>query len=176
MSLTIRPAHGNDIPQLAEIMEAAITRLQEGFIDAPTIEASRAVMGLDRTLIADGTYYVAEIGGVAAGCGGWSARTTLFGGSHSADRDDASLDPAQEPARFRAMYTHPDFVRRGVGKAILAHAEQAAREAGFTQGILMATLAGVPLYRACGWHEIAPHEALLPDGRAVPMVKMGKAL
>lgn len=176
MTLTLRRATLDDVPRIMDIMEAAIAELQQGFLDAATIEASRAVMGLDTTLITDGTYYVAESDSVIAGCGGWSRRTTLFGGNHSAGRSDALLDPATEPARFRAMYTHPAFTRRGIGGAILNHAEQAALAEGFSEGILMATLAGVPLYRHKGWLEIAPHDAVLPDGRAVPMVRMGKTL
>ncbi|MER8396395.1 GNAT family N-acetyltransferase [Mesorhizobium sp. M1340] len=48
------------------------------------------------------------------------------------------------------MYTHPSFIRRGVGRLILTLCEDAARGEGFTSVELMATMAGEPLYRACG--------------------------
>src|SRR3954452_7514428 len=122
-------------------MEAAIGELQKGFLDAAQIESSRAIMGLDTQLIDDGTYFVAEIDGQIAGCGGWSRRATLYGGDHSAGRDAALLVPGVHPARVRAMYTHPDYVRRGVGRLVLSRCETAAAAEGFTEFELMATLA-----------------------------------
>jgi GNAT superfamily N-acetyltransferase len=133
-------------------------------------------MGLDTQLIADGTYFVVERDGAIAGCGGWSRRATLFGGDQTAGREVRLLDPASEPARVRAMYTHPLFVRRGVGREILAACEHAARADGFTRVELAATLAGVPLYHACGYLELEPFEAETPSGVRVPLVRMGKTL
>ena len=73
------------------------------------------------------------------------------------------------------MYTHPAFKRRGVGRLILAEAEKAAAAEGFRRVELMATLAGVPLYRACGYAEIERRTADV--GRVlVPLILMGKDL
>jgi GNAT superfamily N-acetyltransferase len=108
--------------------------LQVGFLTPEQIAASRMIMGLDTQLIEDGTYYVATVGGELAGCGGWSRRNTLYGGDHSPGRDAALLDPARDAARIRAMYTHPAFARRGVGRLILAVCERAAVAAGFGGG------------------------------------------
>jgi GNAT superfamily N-acetyltransferase len=91
------------------------------------VKASYEVMGLDTQLITDGTYFVVEDGDEIAGCGGWSRRATLFGGDHSAGRDAALLDPAHDAARVRAMYTHPDHTRKGVGRMVLDACEAAAR-------------------------------------------------
>ena len=156
-------------------MDLAIGELQKPFLPETGIAASRAIMGLDTQLIDDGTYFVVEIGGQVAGCGGWSRRAPLYGGDQSPGRDAAYLDPARDAARVRAMYTHPDFTRRGVGRLILDLCERAAREAGFVRVELMGTLAGEPLYRTCGYAEI---ERLTDDrgGVAVPLVRMGKRL
>src|SRR5262245_58233398 len=145
MRLTHRPATREDLPSLEPMVDRAIEELQRGYLDATQIAASHAIMGIDTQLIDDGTYIVVEADGALAGCGGWSRRATLFGGDHSAGRDAHLLDPAVDPARVRAMYTHPDFTRRGVGRLILSVCESAAASEGFTRLQLHATLAGLPL-------------------------------
>jgi len=130
-SFDLRPADETDLERLRGLMDLAISRLQNAFLTPDQVAASRHVMGLDTQLIADRTYFVVEAAGRVAGCGGWSRRATLFGGDHSAGRDAALLDPARDAARVRAMYTHPDFVRRGVGRLILQACESAAAAEGF---------------------------------------------
>jgi len=175
MELRHRLARRADVAALAALMEAAIAQLQAPFLDAAQIAASRALMGLDRQLIDDGTYFVVEQGAALAGCGGWSRRATVYGGDHSPGRDPALLDPARDAARVRAMYTHPAFARRGVGRLILALCEDAARGEGFSRAELVATLAGEPLYAACGYR---PTQRFSDDrgGVAVPLVRMAKDL
>jgi GNAT superfamily N-acetyltransferase len=158
-------------------MNRAIDALQRDFLDPQQIVASRSVMGLDTQLIRDGTYFLVESGGALAGCGGWSRRATLYGGDHSTDlRDPAPLDPVTDAARVRAMFTDPGFARRGIGRLILLLCEEAASAAGFRRTELMATLAGEPLYRTCGYEEIERVTTPLIDGVAVPLVRMGKLL
>ncbi|MEQ1494867.1 MAG: GNAT family N-acetyltransferase [Novosphingobium sp.] len=174
--IAIRLATDADLPVLRAIMEDAIAQLQAGFLSPREIESSRALMGLDRQLVADQTYFIAEIGGEAAGCGGWSKRATLYGSDASEGlREPRLLDPEHEAARIRAMYTSPHFARHGVGRAVLEHCENAARAAGFARAELMATLAGEPLYRITGYQLI---EEIHDDrgGVPVPMKRMGKAL
>jgi GNAT superfamily N-acetyltransferase len=155
-------------------MNASIAELLKPFLSPAQIEASYAVMGLDKQLIEDGTYFVVEQDGVIAGCGGWSRRATLFGGDHSANRDAALLDPKKDAARVRAMYTHPAFTRRGVGRMILDTSERAAAAEGFTRVELAATAGGEPLYRACGYTPLSRFQS--GPGDIVPMCLMSKAL
>ena len=171
--LTIRPATVEDVTLLQPLVDAAIDELQQGYLDDEQIRGSHAIMGIDTQLIDDGTYFVVECDGVVAGCGGWSRRATLYGANHSPGRDAALLDPAADPARVRAMYTHPSYTRLGVGRLILATCEAAAASEGFRELELMATLSGLPLYRSAGFVAV---EEVVDDagGIAIPLVRMRK--
>jgi GNAT superfamily N-acetyltransferase len=174
-TLTHRLAHRDDLDALRALMDAAISQLQKPFLDERQIASSRAIMGLDTQLIDDGTYFIVEADGELAGCGGWSRRATLYGGDQSPGRSAALLDPARDAARVRAMYTHPQHTRKGVGRLILSLCEEAARSEGFRTVELMATMAGEPLYSACGYE---PSERVVDDrgGVAVPLLRMSKPL
>lgn len=174
MQFSHRVARLADISALQRVMDAAIRGLLPEFLASEQVEASFAIMGIDTQLIADGTYFILEQDGHVAGCGGWSRRATLFGGDHTAGRDARLLDPATEAARIRAMYTAPAFVRRGVGRAIIALCEAAARAEGFTRIELGATAGGRPLYRACGYTEIGRLDVATPGGVTVPITRMEK--
>jgi GNAT superfamily N-acetyltransferase len=174
-ALRHRLARHADVAALTDLMERAIAELQKPYLDAAQVAASRTIMGLDTQLIDDRTYFVIEQGTALAGCGGWSRRQTMYGGDRSPGRDAALLDPARDAARIRAMYTHPAFVRRGVGRLILALCEDAARAEGFSRAELVATMAGLPLYAACGYRAV---DRFTDDrgGVAVPLLRMTKDL
>jgi len=158
------------------LIDASIRELLKPRLSAAQVEASRAIMGLDTQLIDDQTYFVVESDGRIAGCGGWSRRATPFGGDHSSNRDDRPLDPGADPARIRAMYTHPDFARRGVGRMILSLCEAAAAEAGFRRVELVATLAGERLYSACGYEILERIVEITASGMSIPIVRMAKTI
>lgn len=174
--LTHRLALTSDIPTLKSLMADSIRELLRDFLPPDAVEASFEVMGLDTQLIDDGTYFVVACEGAIVGCGGWSRRNTLFGGDHTAARNDALLDPKTDAARVRAMYTSPEFARRGVGRLVLMLCEQAAAAEGFSRVELAATLAGEPLYRACGYKEIERFEAQTSKAIPIPLIRMGKAI
>jgi len=174
-NLHVRIARLDELAALNALMELAIAELLKPFLNAAEIASSRAIMGLDSQLVRDGTYFVVEDDGALAGCGGWSRRATMYGGDVSPGRDPALLDPARDAARVRAMYTHPSFVRRGVGRLILAQCEAAARAEGFTRAELVSTMAGMPLYLACGYQPVE-HFSDDRGGTPVPLARMIKAL
>ena len=174
-TLTHRLATRDDLGVLRMLMDAAISELQRPFLNERQIAASRTIMGLDTQLIDDETYFIVESDGELAGCGGWSRRATLYGSDQSPGRSAALLDPAKDAARVRAMYTHPSYTRKGVGRLILSLCEEAARSEGFKRVELVATMAGEPLYRASGYE---PSERFMDDrgGVAVPLLRMSKLL
>lgn len=174
-TLTHRPAKREDLEALKTLMDAAISENQKAYLDESQIASSRAIMGLDTQLIDDGTYFIIEINGQLAGCGGWSRRATMYGGDQTPGRSAALLNPAKDPARIRAMYTHPAHTRKGIGKLIISLCEDAAKAEGFTKMELVATLSGEPLYRACGFEA---YENITDDrgGAGVPLLRMRKSL
>ena len=175
-SWPVRIATREDIARIRPLMDRSIRELLRPYLPPEAVEASFEIMGLDTQLIDDGTYFAIDDAGRIIGCGGWSRRATLFGGDHTSGRSPTLLNPETDAARVRAMYTSPDYVRRGVGRAILVACERAATAAGFKRTELMATMAGEPLYRACGYSVIEPASSTTSMGVRVPLLRMGKTL
>ncbi|NCV87918.1 MAG: GNAT family N-acetyltransferase, partial [Oxalobacteraceae bacterium] len=69
--------------RLRALMTRSIEILQDDFLTPAQITASHGVMGIDTQLVRDQTYFVIEAGDTIAGCGGWSWRSTLYGGDDS---------------------------------------------------------------------------------------------
>lgn len=137
-------------------------------------------MGVDQTLIDDETYFLIETvrnqETIVVACGGWGKRRTLFGGDHTAGRDDSLSDPGVDAARIRAMYTHPEWIRCGIGTLLLRLGEQAARAAGFNTIELGSTIPGEPFYLAQGYTELSREAFLAANGADNVVIKMGKSL
>jgi N-acetylglutamate synthase-like GNAT family acetyltransferase len=174
----LRTAVRADVPGIAALMRQSVLDVFPRFHDERETEAAaRYLTEPDTMLIDDGTYYVHEADdGQIVACGGWSRRGKLYTGSGDVPADARMLDPATEPARVRAMFVRADWTRRGLGRAILAKSEEAARAAGFRSMRLMATLPGEPLYRSFGFSEIARTEVPLPNGVLLAGVEMAYPL
>jgi GNAT superfamily N-acetyltransferase len=152
VSFHVRKAQRADQPRLERLIAVSARTLGIHAYRSEQIEAAlRGAFGVDTQLIDDGTYFVAEVGSVIIGCGGWSYRSTLFGGDRFEQRDSLELNPQTDAARIRAFFVAPSYARQGVGRALLINCEAAAQERGFTRFELMGTLTGVPFYRALGY-------------------------
>jgi len=180
LKLTHRLATPADVAAISELMQASIAGNMNAFLSAAEIESARESMGVDWTLIEDGTYFLidAVVNGqtVLVGCGGWGKRRTLYGGDHTAGRDDSFSDPALDAARIRAMYTHPAWVRRGVASLLLELGESAARDAGFRRIELGSTIPGEPFYLARGYKEVDRLRNIAANGSANVVIRMAKDL
>ncbi len=174
---TLRLARREDAPAIAGLIERSVLGLQaDDYTPAQMDGALGTVFGVDTRLIDDGGYFLVELAGELVGCGGWSWRQTLFGGDAVPGKDDARLDPAADPARVRAFFVAPEHARRGIGSLILAACETAAREHGFRQLELVATLTGEKLYARRGFEAVERYAVPLPNGAELPVVRMRRAI
>jgi GNAT superfamily N-acetyltransferase len=181
MKVQLRKATVADIPRLQKVIDASVRGLQAADYTPAQIEgALKSVYGVDSQLIADGTYFVAEIAEneetQIVACGGWSKRKTLYGGDQFAGREDSLLDPTRDPAKIRAFFVHPQWARRGIGSLMLEACENAAIVAGFTRLEMGATLSGVAFYRAKGYVEVENQAAPLGKGESLAIVRMAKEI
>jgi GNAT superfamily N-acetyltransferase len=163
------------MPALGALMDAAISELQRGFPRRRRDRFEPGDHGHRHAARRRRHVLRRRAEGELAGCGGWSRRATLYGGNQTPGRDSNLLDPSVDPARVRAMYTHPSYARRGVGRLILQLCESAAAAEGFTRLELMSTLSGEPLYTAYGFRPIERLEDAT-GGVPVPIVRMAKPI
>lgn len=172
-----RLALPSDAPRISELMRASVLDLFRRFYDQrQTASAAAYIAVIDMQLIEDGTYFVHEADEEIVACGGWSKRAKVYTGSGDQEGDERLLDPRTEPAHVRAMFVRSDWTRRGLGRAILESCERAAREEGFKDLALVATLPGEPLYQASGFREVERFTVTLPDGVSVEAVAMGRPI
>jgi GNAT superfamily N-acetyltransferase len=160
---------------LETLIPLSVRTLQAPYYSQAQMQAALGpIFGVDRQLIRDGTYFVAEDGGVIFGCGGWSRRRSLYGGDSGRSGEDDLLDPKRDAARIRAFFIHPAWARRGIGRSIMVACEQAIVAAGFRTVDIVATLAGEPLYASFDYTVVERYEIPMSGGLSLPVVRMTK--
>ena len=175
--MIIRKARIEEREAIQQLIAESARHLSREHYNDRQIEAAIAtVFGVDTDLIEDGTYFVVEIEGELAGCGGWSKRKTLFGGDQYSSRDAGYLDPKSDFAKIRAFFIHPDHARKGIARRILSECEKEARAQGFRALELMATLPGIEFYRSCGFTATGDFDLELVEGVKLELVPMRKEL
>jgi len=173
----LRLACEADVPALEALIPLSVRGLQAPYYSQAQMDAALGpVFGVDRQLVRDGTYFVAERDGAIVGCGGWSRRRSLYGGDGGRAGEDGPLDPERDPARVRAFFVHPAWARLGIGRSIMAACERAIVEARFRTVDIVATLAGEPLYASFGYAVVERYEVPMAGGLSLPVVRMTKSM
>ena len=87
MAIVVRLASLVDEAAIAALIAESSRTLLRPFYSEAQIEAAlQGTFGVDRSLIEDGTYFVAEEGGRIVGCGGWGRCARVFGAMGSLSR------------------------------------------------------------------------------------------
>jgi GNAT superfamily N-acetyltransferase len=92
-------------------------------------------------------------------------------------------DPAVDRASIRAIFTAPEYARRGLGTMMMRYCEARAQEGkagqvnGFKKLEMGATLSGVQLYERCGYVRSGRVDVVTcPNGEGIRVVHMVKDL
>ncbi|KAF2829726.1 hypothetical protein CC86DRAFT_316889 [Ophiobolus disseminans] len=189
-NFTFRTAILDDIPALQQMIGDSLRTLGLGYYTQAELDGSIGYLfGPDSVLIHDQTYFILHPNdqpSVICACGGWSFRKTLYGGDSAPSmlRMPEKRDPVVERASIRAIFTHPDWARRGLGTMLMRYCEARAQEGkpsenvgGFARLEMGATLSGVALYEKCGYVRSGSEDVVrCPNGEGIRIVRMTKDL
>lgn len=164
MPCRIRPTTPSDREAVAAVLRASYATLLKDVYAPDVLDSALAYLAQPNPrLLESGTYYIAERGAhEAAGCGGWSLEQP--------GDPDAPIDPAC--GHLRHFATHPDAVRRGVGRRLLETCVREAQAAGVERLECLSTRQAVPFYLALGLRVVGPVPCRLGPDVVLPGVAM----
>ena len=163
--IKIRTATPEDAALLTELITASYRQLDTGLYDSAQLAAALPVMSqANPKLLESGTYYVAEVDGTAAACGGWT-----FEKPGSGEVEDGV-------AHIRHFATHPDYLRRGLARLLLDHCLQEAKARGATLMKSQATLPAEKFYASAGFRTLRPIEVRMGPDIVLPALDMEQRL
>ncbi|MGA1856554.1 GNAT family N-acetyltransferase [Azospirillum sp. 11R-A] len=168
MSFTIRTARPEDAPAVNSVLSACYPTLMPAGYPPEVMERVLPIITRSNpALLGAGTYYLAEAAdGTPAGCGGWS------------------FDWPGEPARpqqaglahVRHFATHPGWLRRGVGRALLDRCFADAAEAGALRMMCYASLVAEEFYASAGFLVTGWNSMEFPPGNRFDSIVMERDL
>ena len=159
--LAIRVAGAGDIGAIDRLLGRSYpTLLKRDYPPSVLVLALPAMTRAQPGLLASGTYYLAELGGVVVGAGGWTQQAP--GGR-----------PGQRGVgHVRHVATDPDHARRGIGRALMAHVMLTAKASGMASLDCLSTRTAVPFYASLGFVAVGERKVTFPGDIAFPVVAM----
>jgi GNAT superfamily N-acetyltransferase len=169
----IRRARPEDLEAIGALQADSLRALGRAHYDRRVIDLFLEHVGaLDPQAVEEGTYWVAERAGRLVGACGFTERPPRYAKAI----EGPPVVGHRIRARIHPAFVHPQFVRKGIGRALMAGAEGAVRARGHRAVALDTTLAGLPLCVAMGYRRFAPVAARLPGGASLDLVHMRKEL
>ena len=158
---SVRVSRLSDAHALDALLRASYSRLLAGHYDRDLLAMALPYMTrANATLLASGTYYVAECsGGKLVGCGGWSLSRP------------GSTEKIEGEGHVRHFATAPGYVGQGIGRSLIERCLEDASPRVHTLNCY-ASRNAEPFYRACGFRTIAPMEVPMGPTVKFPVVLM----
>jgi GNAT superfamily N-acetyltransferase len=161
VALDIRHATPADAEALSALILASYSTLYRGWYSDEELAAAVPLMSkANPHLLSSGTYYVAELAGNIAGCGGWT-ETPPGGG-----------EIVEGTAHIRHFATHPDHLRKGVARALIERCCADARERRVSLFKCMSSLPAEGFYARLGFRRVGQADFALPGGIRLAAVFM----
>ncbi|PZX10444.1 GNAT family N-acetyltransferase [Celeribacter halophilus] len=159
---TVRAAMPADTAEIDTLFRASYGLLLKQDYPAEILDAALpALLQTAPRLLNCGTFFVAETGGgEILGAGGWT-QASPFGG----------VGP-REIGHMRRVAVHPDYVRRGIGSALIDHILDNARLTGVKRMCSLSTLTAQAFYAAHGFTASGDVDLALRPGVYLPAVQM----
>jgi GNAT superfamily N-acetyltransferase len=163
--IDVRVATSDDLDLLSGLIAASYATLDDGSYDRGNLAAAMpAISKANPKLLTSGTYFVAEIDGDAAGCGGWTFDKPGSG------------DLAEGVAHIRHFATHPAHLRKGVARLLLDRCLADAHAAGARLMKSQSTLPAEQFYAAAGFRRVRQIEVQAGTGVMLPAIEMEREL
>lgn len=158
MTYKIRTARPEDAEAVTGLLEACYpTLFAAGYEPQILSPALPRMTKANPRLLASGNFFVAENeSGAIVGCGGWSKE------------QPGSNDHHESEGHIRHFATHPDWLRRGIARAIIDRSIDQARAAGISRLECYSSLVAVRFYEAVGFEVIGPWTVELGPGVTLP--------
>lgn len=164
--VAIRSATPADSGALSILLETSYSHLLSGSYDNQTLEFALPYMvRANQALLTCGTYYVAEAEpGIIVGCGGWTLE------------EPGSGARVKGEAHIRHFAVHPDWVKQGIGRALLRRCIFEVEPAGIHVLHCLSTLNAEPFYRASGFRSVGVIDVRMGPTFAFPAVQMQRPI
>lgn len=166
-----RPATPADEVSIVALQVECTHQLGLGFYSDAQLGKYFSGIGIRSSdLIDRRTYYVVEEDGLIVGCGGWCDRPTPV------LPELEGFAPGRLQPAIRALFVDPDYIRRGIGRAILTAVEADIELAGYRSVELLTTLSAMNFFSSFGYKPLKKSGVTLPNGAVLPAIKMDKKI
>ena len=162
--IVVRVAGPDDAERVGAVLSASYPSLMApGYAADVLARALPLMVRANPTLLRSGTYYLAEAtDGAVAGCGGWTLERP---GAVSAPIDS-------KLGHIRHFATHPDWIRRGIGRSLFDRCVADARVIGVQCFECYSSLVAEPFYSVLGFATVEPMTLEMGPGITIPGVRM----
>jgi ribosomal protein S18 acetylase RimI-like enzyme len=164
-AIRVRPSQTADAAAVGQVLLSSYPTLMAQAYEHDVLVLALPLMTRPNPkLLGCGTYYIAQTDDEIVGCGGWSRE------------EPGSNVVVPGTAHIRHFAVKPDWVRRGVGRALFDRCEADARAQGICLFRCFASLNAVGFYRLLGFGDRGVINVAMGPGVSLPSMLMERPL